>query len=340
MLQDTPVGNVPYRYAEELRQDPRAGHVTALALGDNVSGVPLIGVDQQFFQLLDPALQQPYFQVGTGRLFHNDGEVSQSQELTFHQWEAVPGAHAGRRWGTDTTFQSQHGAAGEVATGPHDTYYSIVGILEPTDTPLDRAIFVPLESYWYAHAEGGLVGEAEMQVTAIMARPIGIQEFYQLHQEINQDVLAQAALTGQGMARLFDLLGQGQRMLTQISYVALIMGSATVFLVSYAVSALRLRDAAILRALGASRWSVSTIALAEALAVGVLGILVGMLLGHAAAWLIASGIQETSAIAVTTSFQWAELTIGCVVLLLAAAAALLPAVQSYSQDAAAHLAAR
>ena len=40
--------------------------------------------------------------------------------------------------------------------------------------------------------------------------PVGIKEFYPTHQEINQSTVAQAVLTGQGMARQF-LFSTGQR---------------------------------------------------------------------------------------------------------------------------------
>jgi putative ABC transport system permease protein len=321
LLQDAPVGNIPLDYFEMLRRDPRVAHAVPLAMGDSVRGFRIVGVGPEFFELADPASQQPYFAVLEGRAF----------ESTF---EAVLGAQVAAKWhmSLHDSFQSQHGLLEGIPGAGHEANYTIVGILKPSDTPLDRAIFVPLDSYWDIHEA------TAREITAAMLRPIGIKEFYQLHQEINQGTEAQAVLTGQGMARLFDLLGQGQAVLIKVSYLALIMGGATVFLVSYAVGAQRRRETAILRALGAGRWSVFLIGLAEPLIIAALGIIVGFVAGHLAAWYIAARLHESSAIAIRPTVMIEELMVVGAVLLLSAGAGLIPAIESYRQDMATNLA--
>jgi putative ABC transport system permease protein len=321
LLQDAPVGNIPLAYFEMLRGDPRVAHAIPLAMGDSVRGFRLVGVGPEFFELADPASQQPYFAVAEGHAF----------ERTF---EAVLGAQVAAKWhmSLHDSFQSQHGLLEGVPGPAHEANYTIVGILKPSDTPLDRAIFVPLHSYWDVH------DATTQEITVAMIRPVGIKEFYQLHQEINQSTVAQAVLTGQGMARLFDLLGQGQAILTKVCYLVLIMGAATVFLASYAIGAQRRRETAILRALGAGRWSVFLIGLAEPLIIAAWGIILGVVAGHSAAWYIASRLQEASAIAVRPTFMIEELMVVGAVLLLSAVAGLIPAIESYRQDVATHLA--
>jgi putative ABC transport system permease protein len=212
--------------------------------------------------------------------------------------------------------------------------YTIVGVLHPSDTPLDRALFVPLDSYWPLHETDEA---AERQITVAMLRPTGLTEVYQLYQEINRDTVAQAVLAGQGMLRLFNILGQGETVLRLVSWLTLVMGAATVFLVSYAVGAQRRRETAILRALGTGRWTVFTVGLAEALITALGGVVLGIMSGHVLAWYIAWKMHEASALAIRPGFVPAEWGIGAAVLLLAAAAGLLPAVQSYRQDVASHL---
>ena len=126
-------------------------------------------------------------------------------------------------------------------------------------------------------------------------------------------------------------------MLRLVSWLALGTGAATVFLVSYAVGAQRRRETAILRALGAGRWTVFTIGLAEALITGLVGIVLGVMSGHVMAWYVAWKVHEASALAIRPGFVPAEWGMGAAVLLLAAAAGLLPAVQAYRQEVARHL---
>src|SRR5215831_1888474 len=111
-------------------------------------------------------------------------------------------------------------------------------------------------------------------------RATGLTEAYQLYQEINRDTVAQAVLAGQGMLRLFNLLGQGETVLRLVAWLALVLGAATVFLVSYAVGAQRRRETAILRALGTGRWTVFTVGLTEALITALVGVVLGVMSGH------------------------------------------------------------
>ncbi len=210
----------------------------------------------------------------------------------------------------------------------------LVGVLAPSDTPWDRALFVPLASYWEVHQEHAA---AEPEITVALLRPKGVKEFYQLHQEINRQSVAQAVLTGHGMMRLFDMLGQGETVLRLTSWLALAMGAATVFLVSYAVGAQRQRDTAILRALGAGRWAMCSVGLAEALVTALIGTVLGMAAGHATAWYISWRVHDASAIILRPTCVPAEFGIAGAVLLLAAVAGLLPAVQVYRQDVASNL---
>jgi predicted lysophospholipase L1 biosynthesis ABC-type transport system permease subunit len=103
---------------------------------------------------------------------------------------------------------------------------------------------------------------------------------------------------------------------------AAVMGAATVFLVSYAVGAQRRRETAILRALGAGRWMVFTVGLAEAFITGLVGVVLGVMSGHVMAWYIAWKVHAASALAIRPGFLPAEWGIGAAVLLLATAAGL------------------
>jgi putative ABC transport system permease protein len=321
LLREAPIGNIPLAYFDRLRRDPRVASAVPLALGDNAYGTPLLGAGLALFALSDPATRQPYFALAQGRLFAQ----------TF---EAVAGSQAARRWQIGETFSSQHGFLQDAPGPVHATSYTIVGVLRPSDTPLDRALFVPLDSYWHLHETDEA---AARQITVAMLRPTGLTEAYQLYQEINRDIAAQAVLAGQGMLRLFNLLGQGETVLRLVSWLALVMGAATVFLVSYAVGAQRQRETAILRALGTGRWIVFTIGLAEALITTFVGAVLGIMSGHVMAWYIAWQVHEASALAIRPGFVPAEWGMGAALLLLAVVAGLLPAVQSYRQDVASHL---
>src|SRR5215510_10048539 len=184
LLREAPIGNIPLAYFDKLRRDPRVASAVPLALGDNAYGTPLLGAGLALFALSDPTTRQPYFTLAQGRLFAQ----------TF---EAVAGAQAARRWQIGETFSSQHGFLQDAPGPSHVASYTIVGVLHPSDTPLDRALFVPLDSYWHLHETDEA---AERQITVAMLRPTGLTEVYQLYQEINRDTVAQA-VRGDGVPR-------------------------------------------------------------------------------------------------------------------------------------------
>jgi putative ABC transport system permease protein len=333
LLQDAPLGNVPYSYFEKLSRDPRVASAIPVALGDNAFGVPIIGVDEKFFQLNDPQTGKPIFEIARGNMFQ-DKDHHEEHQSAEEERQAVIGARVADTFDLGTTVQSAHGTIGTSVTERHEIYYHVVGVLKPSGSPWDRAIFVPIDSYWDAHEKTS----SEPAVTAAMIRPIGVKEFYQLHQEINQDSVAQAVLSGKGMQELFDRIDQGKSILTMVSYVTLLMGALTVVLVSYAVANQQRREAAILRALGASRGSVFGVGLSESLLIGSGGILLGVILGHIVAWVIAKQLEQASALALEPGFVTAEFFVGGAMLLLAVAAGLVPAMQLYRQDVVTHLA--
>src|SRR5207245_120701 len=144
--------------------------------------------------------------------------------------------------------------------------------------------------------------------------PATARPYFARHQEINRESVAQAGLAGQDMPRLFDMLGRGETVLRPTSWLALAMGAATVFLASYAVGAQRQRETAILRALGAGRWSVCLVGLAEALLTSLVGTVLGMATAHVTAWYIAWRVHDASAIVLRPTCVPAELGIASAVL--------------------------
>src|ERR1019366_6808986 len=60
--------------------------------------------------------------------------------------EAVVGAYAARKlgWKVGNTFKPYHGLAFD-PKAQHEELYVVVGILEPTGTPVDRVIWILLE---------------------------------------------------------------------------------------------------------------------------------------------------------------------------------------------------
>lgn len=221
--------------------------------------------------------------------------------------------------------------------------YRVVGVLSPTHTPADLGIFVPLSSYWHVHTamEGSIFepaalnaeldnGLADMlDVTAVLVRAHDISRSYQLYQALNTDPDVQAALPGAVLTQLLGWLGQGQRVLSVLAYVAVAIAAISISMSMYSAVLAQQHDTAVLRSLGASRRVVVRIALWESFLLGVIGVVLGLLLGHVSAAWIGSVVSKNSAIAITTGLERTEVLVVGVMLVLGVSAGLLPAYRVY-----------
>ncbi len=339
LLQGNPLQNVPLELYEKLQQDPGLTAVVPLGYGDNYKKHKIVGTKPQFFDFRNRPTDPPYFQVAQGRVFNQP-------------FEAVLGSEAARKLGLSVgqKFQADHGdeeeLPGEAAHDEHEKNpYLVVGVLKQTDSPADVGIYVDIASYWKIHqSEKVLPGDptGPNAVTAILVKPRTFpNDLYRIQNQINTGRLtreAQAVIPYNELYNLNQLVGQGQQILSFITYIAIAMAGATVFLSLYGAIVERRRDLAVLRALGAGRQRVFALVLVESGLVATLGVLLGAGLGHLAAWLISIAIRDANSIQVILGFPAEEPLILGAVLLVGLLAGALPAAAAYRTEAARYLA--
>ncbi|MEZ4860370.1 MAG: ABC transporter permease [Caldilineaceae bacterium] len=331
LLQGNPVGNIPSHIYDELVADPRVALAVPLAMGDNVGNARIIGTNLDFFTLGPSLRAPPSFQLASGRLFAANLEAVLGSKAAAHL-----GLQIGDR------FLPAHGVSQGLAEDTHDTPHTVVGILRPSNTPFDNAVFTTVASVVAIHAhheETTTTGaptatdpepDPAAQLTAILVRPVGFVEQNQIWQEFYTGTEAQAAFPGRELGGLFDLLNQGQALLRMVGYLAAVMAALTLFLAVYSATGARERLLAIMRGLGARRVVVFRIVLFETVLTALLGALVGRLAGYGVALAIATQITAQSAIPITIRYlpQLEGLLWG-LPLLLGLVAGLIPAIQAY-----------
>jgi putative ABC transport system permease protein len=142
LLQGNPVGNIPQHIFDDLAADPRTALVVPIAMGDNVGGARIIGTNENFFALRPSELEEPAFQLASGRLFAADFEV-------------VLGSRAAQGLGLreGDQFVPSHGVTPGLEQDVHGEAHTVVGILQPSRTPYDNAAFTTVVSVQSVHAE-------------------------------------------------------------------------------------------------------------------------------------------------------------------------------------------
>ncbi|MFM2002837.1 MAG: hypothetical protein RI963_2263 [Planctomycetota bacterium] len=335
------------------------GVVIPLALGDYVDQYRIVGTTPDFFDKLQhgPEVDKP-FTFREGRNFQIFSEEN-------GYFEAVLGSRvaANLKMKVGDIFYPTHG---DPEGKGHRDAFRIVGVLDPTGTPNDRAAFVNLEGFYLMEGHANPVdkypedmvdGEApagvdpdgneirplsipEREVTAILVRSGGLWGA-QLMNMINEGKDAQAAApVGEIHKLLSQIVGPLLTALIVITLITCVVAAMSILVGIYNSMNDRRRDIAVMRALGARRDAVTAIILLESLLIAIIGSIAGWLLAHAAIWIASPFIEDHTGV-------WAgffkvskyEFLVLPLVLLLAMLAGLLPATVAYRTDVSRNLAA-
>lgn len=326
---DIPTGNIPASAQGELAANPMVAQVIPLALGDSYQGYRIVG--------------------STVEYVHNYGGRAASGVLFGAPMQVVLGAEVAKRTGTalGKRFAGSHGlvAGGELhAHAP----YTVVGILEPTGSVLDRLIVTPVASVWRVHetdpdGEGhehaAAAPDGTREVTALLVRYASPMAAMSLPQWVNSQTRLQAAQPAFEAAKLFQLLGVGTDVLRAIAMIVLAVACLSMFVALYHALEERKTDLAILRALGAPPRKLLLLLLTQGMLLSCGGAVLGWLLGHAGVGLLGAmmvGQQNLALSAWQVSGQEAWLLL--LALLVGLLASVLPAMRAYRTDIVATLA--
>jgi putative ABC transport system permease protein len=265
---DVPPGNVPLQAVQALAKNPLVAKLIPISLGDNFQGFRIVGSSHDYPALYAATLAQ-------GRLWDAPMQV-------------VLGATTAAKLGAGLgqTFVGSHGLGG----GGHvhgDNAYTVVGILAPSGSVLDRLILTDTTSVWQVHEdatamddEDRQVMEEEREVTMALVRyttPLAAVSFPRF---VNTSTEMQAAAPALEITRMLTLLGLGTDVLRAFAGVLLLTAGLSVFIALWSAVRERRGDLALLRMLGAPPTKVATLLLCEALWLGLLASVLGLLLGQ------------------------------------------------------------
>lgn len=351
-----PVGTIPYRYYTELADQRFAAEVETavpICMGDSFSGFRVIGTNPDMFDKLEYLDGQKYtFQPG-GRNFDWNAP-----------FEAVVGATAARKTGMKVgdTFRPVHGESGE---GEEHQPFTVVGILEPTGTPIDRAFFINIKGFYTLHtveaaeekpgsgaassesaqapekaqaASASHHGEDEQKISAVLVvtQKNDYQRAMAFPRRVVEELDVQAVAPAEEIDRLFrGLVGDIQVVLLILAVLIVVVAGIGIMVSIYNSMNDRRREIAIMRALGARRSTVMAVILVESILLALGGGAIGVLLGHGLTGALAPIIAERTGVVVSAlHFQTNELILIPGLIALASAVGYLPAVIAYRTDVA------
>ncbi len=341
---ETSPGNIPWSLYEQVHDDPRVALAVPYAVGDQYEGFRVVGTTPELFERAEVTRGEPFRIRAPGRVFEPERR------------EALVGSFAAARTGLryGATFQPSHGVYEGVADDVHEEEYVVVGVLEPTNTPNDRVIWIPIDGV--LHMEGHVMRGAGEEY-----HPEPGEEVPDEHKEVSAvllDLKGGFALASQmassfnregteatmaypiaaSVAQLFDRLGWIQKVLTFVAWLVVAVAAGSVLASIYNTMNERRREFAILRALGARRGTVFRVIVAESATIAAGGALLGFAV-HFAVLSVAAGIlrAQTGVVIDVLAFDAALVVTPLAVVALGALTGVVPALKAYRTDVATNL---
>ena len=319
---DAPTGNIPLSSVALLSKNRLVKRAIPLALGDSWKSARIVGAPKEYVE--------------------HYGAKLQSGRLHDKPMEAVLGAEVAARTGVGVggTFVGAHGIGGEGdehANAP----YTVVGVLEKSNSVLDRLVLTSIESVWQVHEEhqgpedaaDRKALEEAREVTVLLVQYASPLAAAMLPRQINSQSELQAASPAYETARLFSIVGVGVEALRAFAVVLILAAGLSVFIALYTALEERRYELAVMRTLGASRGKLFGLLITEGTVLALLGALIGVALGHALASALGAWLESQQHYSVT-GLEWRpeELWVIAVALGVGLIAALLPAWRAYRTD--------
>ena len=326
--------NVTWESFQDIASRPAVEWAVPISLGDSHRGYRVMGTSPDYFER---------YKYRGGRDL-----VFQAGEPVADLFDAVVGAEVAEALGyhVGDPIVVAHGLAS--FSRHEDTPFRISGILERTGTPVDRTVVVGLDAIEAIHVDWQdgarkpgrgtpeeVIRKMDLTPKAITAALIGVKsrlQIFGLQREINEyrEEPLLAVLPGVALQELWQIVGVAETALIGVS--AMVVATALIGMAAMILSGLneRRREMAILRAMGASPWTVMGLLMTEAVLMAAVGAVLGTALAHLG--LAAAGPWLDSAYGLSIPFEGVspgELGIFAAAVLGAAIVGLIPAIRAY-----------
>lgn len=288
--------NISWNAYQAVAEQPGIGWTVPISLGDSHRGYRVVGTTTGYFDHVhyagDRALSFAQGQPFEG-LFDAVVGAAVARDLGYSPGEKIVLAH-----GTSAANPNLH----------DDRPFTVSGVLAPTGTPIDHAIYVSLEAIeaihmnWRAGTRIGTapdpssIDPARLQPRTITAFYVGLERrmaVFGVQRWVNEYRAEPmtAVLPGVALQQLWALLGTAERALTITAACVVLTGLLGLLAVLLATLEERRREMAILRAVGASPRHVAGLLLWEAALLAILGTVAGYALLQGAAAMLAPWLQ-------------------------------------------------
>jgi putative ABC transport system permease protein len=270
---DAPTGNILLSEAQKVVRHPYIESGIPLAYGDNHEGYRIVGTEHSYaehygVEVAQGKLWEAPFEVTVG------SKVAQALELTLGD-----------------TFYSAHGLTDQ--TDIHkDKVFTVVGILEPSQSVVDQLILTPMQSIWDVHLKEGEVGDpSAREITAMLLKkrnPLAVLTIPNTLRESNMQV----ALPAIEVNRMTQQFGLGTAALRAIAMLIMALSFASIFISVLDNIRSRRHELALMRTMGGTPRTLYLLLLQEGGLLSLVGTGMGLLLSRMGLWTLSNVVEQ------------------------------------------------
>lgn len=278
--------NISYETYQDVKKNPAIDWTIPYSLGDGHRGFRVVGTNEDFFKHYH---------------YRGDQKIELEKGTEFRDlWDVVIGADVARKLNYklgDRIIVSHGVTKGEGIQNHDDKPFVVSGIMKATGTPLDRAVYMPLEGMEALHVDwqGGAaptvdkmiprdqLSKEKLKVHTITAFFVGAKsriETLKLQREINnyKEEPLLAIIPGVTLSELWNGLSYVEGVLRMISWMVVVVGLMAMLIALTTTLNERRREMAILRAVGAQSSQIVGLLVFESTLLTALGIILGVVL--------------------------------------------------------------
>ena len=329
--------NVSIESYNDLKNRPEVEWTIPYSLGDGHRGFRVVATNTDFFKYYQFRSKEKV-EFAAGQAFNSYFDVvigsDVAEALNYQLGSLVEVAHGSTK--------------GDGIQSHNDKPFTVVGVLKPTGTQIDRALYISLEAMEAIHLDWqtGSAPTVENQIakekiTADMVQPKTITSFFlrtknrietlKLQRTIN-DYKAEpllAVIPGVVLSELWQSLGSLEKILKAISFLVMLVGLMSMLIAIMTSLNERRREMAILRVLGASLIQILNLILLETFILTAIAVGLACLMKVALEWVFAPWLQTKYGLYLQSpSFAATEITYIVLMMGSALAISVIPGIRA------------
>ena len=330
--QGHPIATMSWDSVEQIKSFSEVKWLVPMSLGDSHRGYPVLGTSADYFKHYRYANKKELM-FAQGKHFHDTFDIVLGSEVAEKLNYSL----------NDRLFLSHGVAKGNLRTHK-DHAFTVVGILKPTGTPVDKTVHISLQGFtalhinWGSYAKQKQAMSLELHPQSVTSCLIGLNSklsIFSVQSRISQWKAEplMAIIPGMTLARLWNsirVIDSAFFIITFFVTLITFIGLLLVQLISLQQSK---RDLAIFRSMGAHPFQLSWMLILESLFITFSGVVTGIIIMNLLGIVLRPFLEDSIGLMLSFSILgFTEFILALSIILFGICTSIIPAVLAYRKS--------